>query len=777
MGELFDKVCSLPALMDAWKRIRTKKAAGGLDRVSVGDFEADLARNINRIMDDLKRGRYAPEPLERINTPKFDGSRETRPLSLPSVRDKIVQQAVRSLTEPLFQPIFLDCSYAYRPGRGPGKAYRRVNHYLTTEKRRWVVLADFDRFFDSIDQDILIREMSKVINDPDVIRLIRMWTKVGFVDTGGRYFDIDAGVGQGSVISPLLSNIYVHPLDEYMLQNGYAYVRYSDNMIILCRSRKDAEEALDDFKYFSTSALKLILNENPHPIKSLDNGFVFLGIYYRGGVRAISNAKMAKIKRKLKAITHPNAHPDFLLDKVNRSLAGLRNYYCIIEPEEQMMEIDQYMEERIAPLLAGYVRQDLYRNVRDLLGYLRPLEFASRAYNRKKEETLRELAGAALKLAISTKEKKENTQSMKAEIRKGVMSADKAISSRKRKFLRTKRMASEVVVSTHGAFLGKRGKRIVISSRGKTLLSNPLDRTRNVIIANKGITISSDLIYECSNKKISIFFMEAYGPPYAMVHIPSPPHASIGISQLEARRNGQGTRIAKSIVIGKIKNQLNLMKFYGRSRKDDEQFQKTLDVMETEIDSLVAHAKEVKGNGVETRVRDKLFSIEGRAASSYWGLVKMLLADDVVFSGRVRKGASDLVNSILNYGYGILYARVWRAVTLAGLNPYLSFLHELQKNKPTLVFDMIEEFRSQAVDRAVFTMFTRGENLDLNCKTGLLTDKSRKKVIENVLLRLASFVPYRGKKLQLAEVICLQPRHLAVCMEEDKKYRPFVGRY
>ena len=236
--------------------------------------------------------------------------------------------------------------------------------------------------------------------------------------------------------------------------------------------------------------------------------------------------------------------------------------------------------------------------------------------------------------------------------------------------------------------------------------------------------------------------------------------------------------IARSIVIGKIKNQLNLMKFYGRSRKDDEQFQKALDAMEAEIDSLIAHAKEVKDNdGTEIKARDKLFSIEGRAASSYWGLVKMLLADDVTFSGRVRKGAGDLVNSILNYGYGILYARVWQAVALAGLNPYLSFLHEPQKNKPTLVFDMIEEFRSQAVDRAVFTMFTRGEYLDLNCKTGLLTEKSRKKVIENVLLRLASLVHYRGKKQQLAEVIRLQPRRLAVCIEEGKKYRPFVGRY
>lgn len=775
MGALFEKACSLPVLMDAWKRVRAKGARGGLDRVTVKDFEIDIAGNIRRLINDLKTGRYTPEPLERINAPKENGSGETRPLSLPSIRDKIAQQAVRRVIEPLFEPVFLDCSYAYRTGKGPRKAFKRVNHCLTTEKRRFVALGDFDRFFDSLDQDILLEQVRGLIADEDIIRLIRMWCRIGFVDTKARYFDMDRGVGQGSVISPLLSNIYAHRLDQYMVRRGYAYVRYSDNMIVLSCSRKEAAAGLNDLIFFARESLKLSLNENSQPIKSLEQGFVFLGIYYKGARREISRGKMAKIMRKLRGVIRPDRNPQVLMDKLNRSLDGIRRYYSVIEPEHQMTEIDAFVLKNITPVIAGYINQDRYRNTKELLAFLDSLEFVSVTYNNQKERVLRELAGEAFKQAMPERQEKKCASPSRGRFKREIASADRAVSRRKRKYLKTQALSSELVVRTHGAFLGKRGSKVIISSHGKTLLSNRLDRTRSILVAAKGVTLSSDLIHACSSHKISIFFAELHGPPYAMVYLPSPLHARIGIAQLEARQNGQGTGIAKSIVVGKIRNQLNLMKFYGRSRKDNEQFQKTLAAMEAEIEDLITRAKEVTGNG--TKARDRLFAIEGRAASSYWGLAKILMANDIKFPGRVRKGADDPVNSALNYGYGILYSRVWRAVTLAGLNPCLSFLHEPAENKPTLVFDLIEEFRSQAVDRAIFTMITRGEKLGLNKKSGLLTEKTKEKVIQNVLERLASLAPYRGKKISLGEVVRLQPGHLADCLAKGKKYRPFMGRY
>lgn len=777
MGELFDRVCSLSVLMDAWKRVKTKKAAGGLDRVTVQDFDRDFHKNFEQLRHDLQSGKYIPEPLERINASKMDGSGETRPLSLPSVRDKIAQQAVKTVVEPIFDPLFLDCSYAYRPGKGPRKAFKRVNHYLTAEKRKWAVLGDFDRFFDMLVHDLLLKQVEGMIDDADIIRLIRMWMKIGFVKWSGDYVDMHGGVGQGSVISPLLANVYAHPLDEFMVQKGHAYIRYSDNLIILCYSRQEALRAFDDLKFFTEQGLKLHLNKEERPVRALDRGFVFLGIYYRDNIRAISNGKMAKIRQKIMGITRPGENPDALMEKLNRSLDGTRRYYGVLQAEAQFIEIDNYLSERMTPLLAGYLQEGMYRNVADLVMYLTPLQFLSTAFNRDKEDRLKELAGMALKKNIGQTQKGDRVTPQKKGVEEGVKAADRAVSRRKQRYLKNHAMASEIVVSTHGAFVGKTGNRLVVKLNRKIILTQQLDKLKNVVVATNGVTLSSDLIRECSSRKISIVFTESHGPPYAMVHTPSHPHARLGLAQLEAIQNGQGLKIAKRIVIGKIRNQLNLIKFYGRSRKNDIGFQEGLDAMESEIDGLVNDAKKFAGGLEYDMVRDRLFSVEGRAASAYWGMARQLLPDDVEFPGRRHKGASDLVNSLLNYGYGILYARVWQAVAFAGLNPHLSFLHASQTAKPSLVFDLIEEFRCQAVDRAVFTMFTRGEELKIERKSGQLTETTKKKVIRNVLERLTSLAPYRGKKKSLGEVIRLQSSHLAACLAKGKKYKPFIGRY
>ena len=219
------------------------------------------------------------------------------------------------------------------------------------------------------------------------------------------------------------------------------------------------------------------------------------------------------------------------------------------------------------------------------------------------------------------------------------------------------------------------------------------------------------------------------------------------------------------------------MKFYGRSRKEDSEFQRRLETMDSEIDKLIAEAKKLSPDSGYESARDRLFAVEGRAAQNYWEMAKKLIGEKIEFPGRRRKGATDLVNSMLNYGYGMLYARVWRAVLQVGLNPYVSFLHAPQEGKPTLVFDLIEEFRTQAVDRAVFTMITRGELLELDTGTGLLAGETKRKVIQNVLERLGSLVTYRSKKVKLGDVIAHQAKRFAKCLEDGRRYRPFVGRY
>jgi CRISPR-associated protein Cas1 len=158
-------------------------------------------------------------------------------------------------------------------------------------------------------------------------------------------------------------------------------------------------------------------------------------------------------------------------------------------------------------------------------------------------------------------------------------------------------------------------------------------------------------------------------------------------------------------------------------------------------------------------------------------MIRLLLEDDVAFAGRERQGATDLVNSLLNYGYGMLYPRVHQAILLAGLNPCISFLHSFQDGKPTLAFDLIEEFRAQAVDRVIFGMITKGERLELDPKTGQLTKATVQKLIQHVLERMATPVRYRGQEKALQDIILLQAKLLAAHLQGKARYRPFIGRW
>jgi retron-type reverse transcriptase len=160
MARLFESICTEESLFDAWRQVRKKGSAGGIDRQDIEDFEKDAGRHLKCLRDDLIKGRYTPEPYYAIDVPKSTGSAEKRRLGLPTIRDKIAQQAVRNAIEPIFESIFLDVSYGYRPSKGPAKAIRRVRHMINTEKRHWVTICDIDSYFDTINHEIRKRSIN-----------------------------------------------------------------------------------------------------------------------------------------------------------------------------------------------------------------------------------------------------------------------------------------------------------------------------------------------------------------------------------------------------------------------------------------------------------------------------------------------------------------------------------------------------------------------------------------------------------------------------------------
>jgi CRISPR-associated protein Cas1 len=280
----------------------------------------------------------------------------------------------------------------------------------------------------------------------------------------------------------------------------------------------------------------------------------------------------------------------------------------------------------------------------------------------------------------------------------------------------------------------------------------------------------------CAEREIPIDFAGFDGKPYAKIYPLQSAPASLGIAQLKAFENGKAHILAKAFVLGKIRNQINLAKYYNKYRKGrDEDFTAIFGERVNSMESLVKEAKSLHEKDLEI-LRGKLFSIEGRASSCYWELVEKMLNDDVEFEGRVRKGATDLVNALLNYGYGILYSRIWEAILKAGMNPYISYLHKPQDRKPTLAFDLIEEFRQQAVDRAVFALITKGEKLEI--EKGLLTYNTRKKVAERVLERIHTVEVFRNNEMRLSQIIKMQANAAGEFLEGKLScYRPYIGKW
>jgi len=286
-------------------------------------------------------------------------------------------------------------------------------------------------------------------------------------------------------------------------------------------------------------------------------------------------------------------------------------------------------------------------------------------------------------------------------------------------------------------------------------------------------SVSDSFLSQVTNEGIPIHFIDFDGRPYAHLVGPRFPLFGLSKAQAQAARERHGLELAAAFVEGKIRNQINLIKYYSKSQQHrDAVFDAQCRQAITKIQALLDQVETLLADQNLEQAHARLFAVEGNSASHYWNLIKSFLSADIFFTGRQRQGATDLVNSLLNYGYGILYGRVHEAVILAGLNPNISFLHAEQVGKPTLVFDLVEEFRQPAVDRAIIAMIRRKETLDM--EGAKLNQATRQKIVDAVIERLNARVRYRSQRIPLREVIHRQAKALAKALESRGRYRPFI---
>jgi RNA-directed DNA polymerase len=328
---LIDKVSAKRNLRAAAAKVVTNHGAPGVDHVTVEAFHADLDTNVAKLAQALHDGSFEPQAIRRTYIPK-PGSNEQRPLGIPTVRDRVVQGAVRHVLEPIFEREFAEHSYGFRPGRGCKDALRRVDDLL---KRgySYVVDADLKSYFDTIPHERLLNRLRERIADQRVLGLVQAFLKAGILD-GLQEWEPETGAPQGAVLSPLLSNIYLNPLDHQMAAQGFAMVRYADDFVILCRSQTEAEQALTLIRQWC-SAEGLTL----HPTKTRivdvrHTGFDFLGYHFqttRQGrlTRWPRTKSMQKFKDTIRAATRRKNGRSLLviISAVNRTLRGWFGYF------------------------------------------------------------------------------------------------------------------------------------------------------------------------------------------------------------------------------------------------------------------------------------------------------------------------------------------------------------------------------------------------------------------------------------------------------------------
>ncbi|GJL72549.1 MAG: hypothetical protein NMNS01_17480 [Nitrosomonas sp.] len=271
----FDDIVSPRTLYKAWEKVVKNQGCAGIDGVNISTFSANLHTNLETLANEVKYNTYRPHPLLEVEiNKKLIG---TRSLLIPVIRDRVIQTAAAIVLTPLFEAEFEDASYAYRKGRSVNQAITRIEQ-LRNQGYQWVVDADIQTFFDQVDHKLLMRQVQQLIKDRDILRLIRLWLTMTVVD-GDMRFRLTKGIPQGSPISPILANLYLDQLDEVLLDKKYRLIRYADDFVILCKSQKQAEQALQ-LTGEVLKQLRLCFNQRKTGITHFNRGFRFLGVEF-----------------------------------------------------------------------------------------------------------------------------------------------------------------------------------------------------------------------------------------------------------------------------------------------------------------------------------------------------------------------------------------------------------------------------------------------------------------------------------------------------------------
>jgi RNA-directed DNA polymerase len=362
---LMDKIYAERTLQIAWQRVKRNRGAAGIDRISIERFEGQAEQYLQELHDQLETGTFQPQAVKRVNIPKASGG--TRPLGIPTVKDRVVQMAIKLVIEPIFEHTFRDSSHGFRPERGCKDALREVDTWLKAGYHG-VVDADIKGYFDHISHELMMSKVEHYIADKRLLSLLEAYLKQDIM-TECASWKPSQGTPQGAVLSPLLANIYLNELD-HLIGEQYRMVRYADDFVILTTSETDAENALTEVrKWMASHHLELhpdktrIVNETDHP-----NGFDFLGYTFKKGMRLVRKKSLKAMRDKIKLHTRRSQGVGIttVIDRLNPILRGWFNNFKHVKKGE-LKAMDGFVRRRLRSILRKYQKKGggTGRNIQD----------------------------------------------------------------------------------------------------------------------------------------------------------------------------------------------------------------------------------------------------------------------------------------------------------------------------------------------------------------------------------------------------------------------------
>jgi RNA-directed DNA polymerase len=372
---LYDRMLHASKLREAFKRVKSKRGAAGIDGQTIDDFAASLEENLTILARELREKSYKPLPVRRVEIPKARGG--VRELGIPAVRDRVVQQVMLSILQPIFEEDFHPSSYGYRPGKSQHQAIAKATMFIRQYEMEWVVDMDLSKCFDSLEHDIIIKAFRRRVTDGSILRLLKMFLKSG-VMIGGEWHKSEKGSPQGGVISPLIANVYLDSFDQFMKARNHRIVRYADDILIFTRSKSAAKNAQKQASRYLKKELKLTVNKEKTHIVHSSEGVKFLGVEIYGKYTKIQDDKIDKFKDKVKKITRRNSPVNLekVIGELNPVSRGFANYFKIANCSTEFRRLMQWTRRRLRAKQFALWKtpKRLHRRLRQL-GYRR--EFKS----------------------------------------------------------------------------------------------------------------------------------------------------------------------------------------------------------------------------------------------------------------------------------------------------------------------------------------------------------------------------------------------------------------